>query len=232
MGNATDKGYLVVLGCGDVGRRVVETLKYAEIRFTVVDSNVHNFENADYNYVVGNATEEDILIQAGIPDASTVIISLNEDTDVMFATLITRGLNPKSTIIARANSYKSIDKIYKAGADYVAALPIVAGQMLAKMTSHCLLDVECKKMDEDIMLYEGIDIEKHTVTDDKELANKTVVSIDLRNKVGCTIIGIERDGKIITDILPSTVILKGDVVAVVGGKEEIKMFKDKYVKVK
>ncbi|WP_342305147.1 TrkA family potassium uptake protein [Methanolobus sp. ZRKC5] len=232
MENATDKGHLVVLGCGDVGRRVVETLKYAKITFTVVDSNVHIFENVDYNYVVGNATEEEILIQAGIPNAATVIISLNDDTDVMFATLITRGLNPKSTIIARANSYKSIDKIYKAGADYVAALPIVAGQMLAKMTSRCLLDVSCKKMNEDIMLYEGIDIEKHTVTSDKELANKSVADIDLRNKMACTIIGIERDGKIITDILPSTIILKGDVVAVVGGKEEIKMFKDKYVKAK
>ncbi|WP_292469440.1 TrkA family potassium uptake protein [Methanolobus sp.] len=229
MENITYKGHLVVLGYGDVGRRVVETLKYANIKFTVVDSNTHGFENADFNYVIGNATEEDILIQAGVPNASTVIVSLNDDTDVMFAILIARDLNPQSTIIARANSYKSIDKIYKAGADYVAALPIVAGQMLAKMTSDCL-DASCKKMDEDIMLYEGIEIEKHTVTSHKELANKTVADIDLRKKIGCTVIGIERDGQIITDILPSTVILKDDIIAVVGGKEEISKFKEKYVK--
>ncbi|SFM32704.1 potassium channel family protein [Methanolobus profundi] len=231
MEDTTKRDELVVLGCGDVGRRVVETLKYADIKFTVVDSNEQNFENADYNYVVGNATEEDVLIQAEVPTASTVIVSLNDDTDVMFATLITRGLNPSSTIIARANSYRSIDKIYKAGADYVAALPIVAGQMLAKMTSSCLA-VSCNKMDEDIMLYEGIDIEKHTVIGDRGLANKTVLDIDLRNRFGCTIIGIERNGTVITDILPSTVIREGDIVAVVGGKEEIAKFKEKYVKVK
>ncbi|MDK2825087.1 MAG: voltage-gated potassium channel [Methanolobus sp.] len=229
MENSGHKDHIVVLGCGDVGRRVVETLTYADIKFVVVDSQVHSFESADYDYVVGNATEEDILIQAGVPQASTIIVTLNDDTHVMFATLISRGLNPDSTIIARANSYKSIDRIYKAGANYVAALPIVAGQMLAKMTSRCI-DISCKKMDEDIMLYEGVDIEKHTITHSDDLANKTVADISLRHKVGCTILGIEREGQIITDILPSTKILKGDIIAVVGGKEEISRFKEKYVK--
>lgn len=176
---------------------------------------------------MGNATEEEVLIQAGIQHASAVIVTLNDDTYVMFATLIARGLNPQSTIIARSNSYKSIDKIYKAGANYVAALPIVAGQMLAKMTSTCTDDT-CKKVDEDIMLYEGVDIGKHTVTGDDDLANRNVVDIDLRKKIGCTIIGIERDGYIFTDILPSTVIRKGDIIAVVGGKQEITKFKEKY----
>nr|WP_245250114.1 NAD-binding protein [Methanolobus bombayensis] len=217
------------MGCGDVGKRVVETLNYANIKFVVVDSQIQSFENVEHEHVVGNATEEEVLIQAGVPQASTIIVTLNDDTDVMFATLISRGLNPTSTIIARSNSYKSIDKIYKAGADYVAALPIVAGQMLAKMTSRCI-DVSCKKMDEDIMLYEGVDIEKHTVTKDDDLANRTVADIGLRHKVACTILGIEREGKVITDILPSTKILKGDIVAIVGGKEEISRFKEKYVK--
>ena len=222
-------GHVIVLGCGDVGIRVVETLRYANVNFTVVDSNANNFEDADYSFVLGNATDEDILREAGVEKASTVIITLNDDTDVIFATLIARSLNPNSTILARANSYKSIDKIYKAGADYVAALSIVAGQILAKMTSECL-DKACKKVDEDIMLYEGIDIEKHTVTNEHDFVNRTVAQTELRKHVGCTIIGIERDGKIITDILPTTLIKKGDVIAVVGGREEITRFKEKYVK--
>jgi len=229
MENVNETGHIIILGCGDVGRRVVETLEFANLNFTVVDSNAHVFENAVYNHVVGNATEEEVLVQAGIEEASTVIVTLNDDTHVMFATLITRGLNPGSTIIARANSYRSIDEIYKAGADYVAALPIVAGQMLAKMTSRCI-DSSCKKMDEDIMLYEGIDIDKHTVTGDEGLANRNVVDIDLRKKFGCTIIGIEREGKVITDIKPSTTIQKGDIIAVVGGKGEVMKFKEKYAR--
>lgn len=227
--NITGDGHLIVLGCGDVGKRVIETLQHAGINFIVVDSDPLKLENAEFHHIIGNATDEEILVQAGIRTASEVVITLNDDTDVIFATLIARGLNPKSTILARANSYKSIDKIYKAGADYVAALSIVAGQMLAKMTSYCL-EASCKRMDEDIMLYEGIDIEKHNVGRDSFFVNRNVADLDLRKTVGCTIIGIERNGEVITDILPSIVIMKNDIIAVVGGREEISRFKERYVK--
>ncbi len=221
--------HAIILGCGDVGIRVVETLQNANVSFTVVDSNAKNFEGANYDFIVGNATDEDILREAGMERASTVIITLSDDTDIIFATLIARGLNPRSAILARANSYRSIDKIYKAGADYVAALSIVAGQILAKMTSQCL-DKTCKKMDEDITLYEGIDIEKRTVNNENDLVNRTVEQTGLRENIGCTIIGIEREGKVITNILPTTMIMKGDTIAVVGGREEIARFKQKYLK--
>ncbi|TGC08739.1 potassium channel family protein [Methanolobus halotolerans] len=226
--DVTKDGHLIVLGCGDVGKRVIETLQHADIDFVAVDSNPDAFENTDFKHIVGNATHEDVLVEAGINNASEVIITLNDDTDAIFATLIARGLNPKSTIISRANSYRSIDKIYKAGADYVAALSIVAGQMLAKMTSHCL-DASCKKMNEDILLYQGIDIEKHLIPKDSELVDKTMGELDLSTSVGCTIIGLERNDEVITDILPSTIILEDDIIAVVGSKEEIDHFKEKYV---
>ncbi|WP_292463934.1 NAD-binding protein [Methanolobus sp.] len=226
---AKEDGHLIILGCGDVGKYVVQTLQQSGLKFIAVDSNPKAFDNANYEYLVGNATDEDVLKQAGIETASTIIVALNADTEVIFATLMARGLNPKSTILARANSYRSIDKIYKAGADYVAALSIVAGQMLAKMTSRCLT-MSCKKMDEDIALYEGIDIEKHTVTHESDLIERTVAEIGLRERFGCTLIGIEREGKIITEILPSSLILKNDVIAVIGTKQEIGLFKEKYVK--
>jgi Trk K+ transport system NAD-binding subunit len=226
---AEDDGHIIILGCGDVGKHAAQTLKHSGLEFIAIDSDPHAFEDADYEYLVGNATEEDVLKKAGIETASTVIIALNRDTEVIFATLIARGLNPGSTILARANSYKSIDKIYKAGADYVAALSIVAGQILARMTSRCI-EMSCRKIDEDIMLYEGIEIEKHTVSSEYDIVGRPVAEIGLRERFGCTLIGIEREGNIITDILPSTTILKDDIIAVIGTKQAISLFKDKYVK--
>ena len=224
-----NKGHLIVLGYGDVGKRVVEVLKRNNLKFLVVDARQEVLEKVDFDFVVGNATSEDVLKEADVENASTVIISLNDDNDVIFTTLIARNLNPSVTIMARANSYKSIDKIYKAGADYVPSISIVAGQMLARMTSECLQNA-CSLMDEDIMLYEGIDIEKHRVRDGDPLAGKSVKELNIRAEVGCTIIGVEREGKVITDINPSLVIQLGDVIAVVGGKAEIAQFKKKYLK--
>ena len=224
-----ENGHLIVLGYGDVGKQIVEVLQDSDVRFVVVDLNEHVLDNANFEYIVGNGADEDILKEAGVESASTVIVTLNDDTAVIFATLITRGLNPESTILARANSVKSIDKIYKAGADYVASLSIVAGQMLAKMTAMCMGGVS-ENIDEDIILYEGIEIEKHHVHKGSVLIGKSITELNLRNTVGCTIIGIERDNTVITDIVPSIIIWDMDVIAIVGNRDHISAFKEHYVK--
>jgi len=221
------KGHLVVLGYGDVGKSIVSTLSGGPFRFVVVDSNEKVFENVDFEYLVGNGADEEILIAAGVKTASFVFVALNDDTNVIFATLICRSLNPENTIVARANSVKSIDKIYKAGADYVSSLSIVAGQMLAKMTANCVGKI-CR-LDEDIMLYEGIEIEKHRVEKGSFLENKLVEDLDLERKIGCTIIGIERGRVVITDISRKTAIKEGDLVAVIGSNKQISEFKERYL---
>jgi len=130
------KGHFVLLGYGDVGKSIVKVLSGGPFRFVVVDSDKKVFDNVDFEYLIGDASDEEILIETGVKTASFVLVVLNDDTNVIFATLISRGLNPEVTIVARANSVKSIDKIYKAGADYVGSLSIVAGQMIAKMTAN------------------------------------------------------------------------------------------------
>ena len=222
-------GHLIVLGYGDVGKQIVKVLQDSDVHFVVVDMNEHVLESTNFEYVIGNGADEDVLKEAGVESASTVIVTLSSDTDVIFATLIARGLNPGSTILARANSVKSIDKIYKAGADYVASLSIVAGQVLAKITATCM-DSVCADIDEDIMLYEGIGIEKHHVHKGSNLIGKSVAELDIRHTVGCTIIGIERDNNVITDIMPSMNIQDEDVVAIVGNRDQISAFKKQYVR--
>jgi len=67
--------HLIVLGYGDVGKRIVEVLQDHQLNFMVVDTNEQKFSNADFPYVVGDGTDEDILKEAGIEKASTLIIT-------------------------------------------------------------------------------------------------------------------------------------------------------------
>lgn len=218
-----ENNFVLLIGFGDAGKVIFEVLEKSNVRFTVVDANPELFQGSDFDYIVGNGTDEDVLKRAGVEEASTVVIALSNDSDVMFATLISRRLNSDAIILARANTYTSIDKIYKAGADYVASLSIVAGQMLAKMTSKCM-DTVCEYINEDIMLYEGLSIEKHHVDTGEYLEGKSIGQLDLINAFGCKIIGIQRGNSIITDIDASVVIQKGDVVAVLGIGEQVSDF--------
>ncbi len=210
----------ILLGYGDVGRSIVKVLQDARVSFVVVDKNEAKMKGKDFDYVAGDATDEEVLKRAGIRDTSTVIIVLNNDADIIFTTLVARNINPKCIILARANATKSIDKIYRAGADYVASLSIVAGQMLA----HIALG----HGEETVTMLEGLEVAKHRVTKDSPLVGKSIADAKIRKRIGCTIIGIEENGKTTTNIDPSMILKEGMTLAIIGNCEQISKFREEY----
>ena len=68
-------------------------------------------QNKYYRFINGNATLDEVLIEAGIQSASTVITALKEDSDNVFITLTARELNPNINIIAKI--LKNLAKITK-----------------------------------------------------------------------------------------------------------------------
>jgi Trk K+ transport system NAD-binding subunit len=217
------KRYFILIGYGDVGRSIAQVLEKARVSFVVIDKNEAKLRDKGFDYVAGDATDEEILKRAGVRNASTVITVLNNDADIIFTTLVTRNINPRCIILARANATKSIDKIYRAGADYVASLSIVAGQMLA----HIALGHK----EETIMMLEGLEIARHRVTPGSPLVGKRIADAKIRSRIGCTIIGIEENGKTTTDIDPSITIREGMTLAIIGNCEQISKFRDEYARV-
>jgi voltage-gated potassium channel len=211
----------ILIGYGDVGHSIASVLKDSNLSFMVIDKNEAKIKDKGFDYASGDATDEELLNRAGVKDASTIIIVLNNDDDIIFTTLIARNLNPHCIIIARANAMKSIDKIYRAGANYVASLSIVAGQMLA----HMALDHEW----DTIMMFEGLEIARYPVTRSSSIIDKSISEAKIRSRIGCTIIGIEENGKTTTDFNPSTILREGMTLAIIGNREQISRFKEKYV---
>ncbi len=209
--------HYILIGYGDVGRSIASALEKAHVHFVVIDMNEAKLKDRGFDYYVGNGTDEEILIKAGLKDASTVIIVLNNDDDIIFATLIARNINPHCIILARANTTKSIDKIYRAGADYVASLSIIAGQMLAH--------IAIGHQQDSILMLEGLEIGKHRITSDSHLVGKSIADAGIRSSIGCTIIGIEENGKTTTDIDPSIILREGMTLAIIGNSEQISKFK-------
>ncbi|MFQ6071081.1 MAG: cation:proton antiporter regulatory subunit, partial [Methanosarcinales archaeon] len=83
--------------------------------------------------------------------------------------------------------------------------------------------------EEDIVsLYEGIEIERYHVTTDSIIAGKTLAELKIRTKVGCTVIGIEKNGNIITDINPYLIIEANSTLAILGSRKQIAKFKEVY----
>ena len=212
--------HFILIGYGDVGRSIASVLEKAHVYYVVIDTNEAKLKDKGFEYHVGNGTDEEILRKAGLTSASTVIIALQNDDDIIFTTLISRNVNPHSIILARANSTKSIDKIYRAGADYVASLSIVAGQMLA----HIALGNE----EDSILMLQGLEIGKYQITQGSPLSGKSIADAGIRSKIGCTVIGIEENEKTITDIDPLIILREGMTLAIIGNSDQISKFKKEY----
>jgi Trk K+ transport system NAD-binding subunit len=202
------RGSATVAGHGETGQAVVDVLAERGIDHSVIDIEDHAAVD-----VVGDATDPESLRAAGIDDARSVVLALGNDADTVFATLVARELAPDVEIIARANDRESVRKIYRAGADYVLALSRVTGRLLAASV-----------LEQDLLSFETH--VKVVRTPAAHLAGRTLAGADVRQRTGCTVIGVERDGETITGPEPDFELAAGDEVIVAGSDEGIAAFRD------
>ncbi|WP_253736373.1 potassium channel family protein [Halohasta salina] len=193
------RGETVVVGHGEVGGIVADRLAAADLPHTVVDTD--DREGVD---VVGDGTDPAVLERAGVTDARSVVLALPDDTATEFATLIVRDLNPDAEIIARAESAGAINKTYRAGAEYVLSLSTVSGRAIAE---EILDDEEILSMDTRIECIR---------TPAPGLIGETLAGADIRGRTGSTVVAVERDGELHTDLSPTFRIEHGDELVVVG----------------
>ncbi len=206
-----DRGDTIVVGYGEVGRTVTDALADAGLPYTVVDRT--DFEGVD---VVGDASEPETLREAGIGDASTVILALPDDTTAEFTALVVRDSSADVEIIARVEESRSISKMYQAGADYVLALATVTGRMLA---SRILEDEDVLSLDQQVEVVR---------TPASELVGRTLGEARVRSESGCTVVGIERNGDVLSDIGPAVRVEDGDELIIAGTDDGVQRFTELY----
>ncbi len=201
------EAFAVIAGFGDVGAAAYHELQSAGIRCIVVDAKRHGVTE-----VVGNAESEEVLREARITDAQFCIVAVNSDDVNIFTTLIARNLNPNIRIMARANDPSSVDKLYRAGADYVALLPTIGGQIIGRIllssAVSILLDLP---NDEKVVM-------KHVMTDSMPAVGW------LQRRTGVRIIGIESADRSVVAPDDNERLKEGDAVIARGETEQLKRF--------
>jgi Trk K+ transport system NAD-binding subunit len=204
-----DRGKTVVIGYGQVGRTITSALDEADLPYTVVDQT--GMEDVD---VTGDAIEPETLREAGIDGARSAILALPDDTTAEFATLVIRDVSPQTEVIARAEETESVQKMYRAGADYVLSLATVSGRMIA---STILEDEDVLSLDQQVEVVR---------TQASKLVGQTIGEALVRSKTGCTVVGAERDGTVITDVGPDFRVESGDELVIAGTDDGIRRFNE------
>lgn len=193
----------ILAGYGDSGRAVYDALSGSSTRLTVLD-----IEQQAQVDVVGDAREPSVLEEAKVSDADALVLTVADDTTAIFTTLIARELNPDLRIVARANEEADVEKIYRAGADYVQSLATVSGRMLASTVFE----------DEEVLSYETqVNVVR---TPAGGLGGNTLANEEVRTQTGCTVVAVIRDGETITEFDPAGFMFDADDEVVITGADD------------
>ena len=140
--NAINKfsGHIIVCGFGRHGQKAAEILSANKMDYVVIDrDDVHmkNWLDEDKKlvYIHGDATDDEIIIKAGIMKAKAVLLTMPADADNVFTVLSIRAMNPNIIIISRAQLKSSIGKLKTAGADHVILPELIGGAYMASLVS-------------------------------------------------------------------------------------------------
>ena len=127
--------HYIACGIGDTGVHALEEMLQMNMDFVAIEQDQeridHLLETKDFLYVHGDATEDEVLIRAGIERARGLITSLSRDQDNLFVVLSAKQLNPGLKIASKGIEANSLSKLKQAGADEVVLADHIGGMRLA-----------------------------------------------------------------------------------------------------
>lgn len=222
------KGHVIVCGYGRLGRYLARYLKGEGMDFVIIERDASRAAAAvgeDYISVEGDATDEEVLMKAGLLRARAVIAAMGSDADNLFVTLSARELNPQCTVVARAEDPGAEKKLERAGAHKVVS-PLRMGSlwMSQAVVRPAVLDflelaTEAPELD---LVMEGVAVEEGS-----RLVRQTLGTSGIGRDLGLIIIAIRRaSDRVLFNPTAETIIEAHDTLITMGEAERVGRLRD------
>lgn len=224
--------HYIVCGAGDVGEQIISRFCQARLHFVVVEQRdehlavlYEKYEGFRY-FVQGDATDEDILMNAGIQQARSIITTLPTDAANLFVVVTARDLNPKLQIISRAVDHSAISKLKRAGADHVISPNIISAERMAavilKPNIVSFLDVITTDQANISLLMEEV-----TLTGRSHLVGKKLAEARIPQETGLMVIAIISGADRTYTFNPGSTsrLNVGDILIVLGTEAQVERLK-------
>ncbi|HJV05975.1 MAG TPA: potassium channel family protein [Chromobacteriaceae bacterium] len=131
--------HIIICGLSRTGQYALDELISAGHEVVVIEKNEVNaarLEERDIPFIVGDATEDANLMEAGINKARALITCLNSDADNAFVVVTAKNLNQNVTVVSKAETESSRKKLLAVGADRVVIPSHLGGMNMANIVAH------------------------------------------------------------------------------------------------
>ncbi|MBN1297108.1 potassium channel protein [bacterium] len=220
------ENHFIICGFGRIGRRVCELFKIERVPCVVVERLMDAAEQVTkmgLPVVLGEATEETVLRDAGIDRARCIITAVDSPADNVFITLTARDLNPRIHIVARGESPETGSKLRRAGANRVVYPHQIGGRQMAMAALRPTLDrfMSVEALREKY----GVYMEEIHIQPTSDLVGQSLVHAAVSQRFGLTIIAIlgksQTEETVTFNPGSSTVLQAGDALIVLGTEDQL-----------
>lgn len=212
---------VLVIGGGTVGCATAMALREREASVTILDSDEGLEPSlcklAD-RVVIGDGANLDSIMDAGLLNAPSVLLTTNSDATNIFLAVYCRKLNPGAHIVSRITHEWNLAAIRRAGADF--ALSHVA---LAVKTIISLIQKR-----ELVIIGEGTELFIEKVP--SAIAGKNLADSEIGATTGLNVIAVRHAGESITNPTATVELPEGGTLVMIGTSDQHKSFLERFDK--
>jgi len=215
------KDHFILCGYGRVGEDIARTFSEEGAPFIVIDSRADNIalaEEQGYLCLLGDATNDKVLIEAGIEKARGLVAAVGSDVDNTYITLSARGIRPDLFIEARASSKEAETKLERAGANRVVSPSSIGAKRMAMLA----LRPAVADFIDTVTYGRGRELQMENIEVDSKspLVGQPVEAV--RQQSQATILAIsKKKGKLLANPPGGEIIGAGDRLIIIGTKEQL-----------
>ncbi|HQG22729.1 MAG TPA: NAD-binding protein [Smithellaceae bacterium] len=202
---------VIIIGGGRVGLAAAARFREREIPYLIIEKNPKKARPGD-NYVFGDAADINTLEKAWFEKAPAALITPHDDATNIYLTKYLRSLRPDMQILSRASADRNVSTLHRAGADFVISNASLGANIIFNFLRN----------EDTLLLTEGLNI--FHLKAPESLVGKALLESGIREKTGCTVIAISRDGKMSINPEAKTVIKEDDELVLIGTFDAEKFF--------
>jgi Trk K+ transport system NAD-binding subunit len=183
---------VLVIGGGKVGRALTRALREREVSVHIVERDpslqTALSEIADRVFA-GDAADLEVVMEAGLADAPSVVLTTNDDATNIFLAVYCRRLNPHARVVSRITHERNLEAIHRAGAEFVLSYSTLAVTSLLSL-------VQGREL---VLVGEGVDLFVEPVP--HTLAGRTLGETALGSRTGLNVVAVQKpDGPAVNPV--------------------------------
>jgi voltage-gated potassium channel len=216
------RNHFIICGYGRVGEAVAKSLKEEGSDFVTIEIKEDAYNRAlksNYLAILGDATRNETLLEAGINHARGLIVALGDDAHSLYTIMSAKELYPDIFIVCRANNEDAAKRMQASGAKHVIAPEFIGGQRMARLA----VRPAAVQFIETMLSSKGeqLIIEELKANDDAKVIGLTVKELEEMYPRLKVLAIRENEGSLILGPAPGTIIKSTHNLTVFGPLEQL-----------